>query len=147
MFTINGFFMSKLLLSLNFYFIFFSCIISAIIYYGSKIFNMQNFFRNFSSMALIKYFLLASLLVSFFIHMLVIYFYCSFYYNYLNLVFYDDNLIVPTLTEFNNFSFIKFIQTLNINLYLSIDLFGLILLLLAYIVGFISILTLDTRLY
>ena len=36
---------------------------------------------------------------------------------------------------------------LNVNLYLTVDFFGLLLLFLAYSVGFFSILTLDTRLY
>jgi len=35
----------------------------------------------------------------------------------------------------------------NLNLYLSLDFFGLILLTLAYTVGFLSLLALDTRLY
>lgn len=147
MFTTNSFILCKFLLNFNFYLLFFSCLFSALIFYGSKIFNIQNFYKSFSALALIKFTLLASLLISFFIHLIVIYFYCSFYYSYTNLVLYDDNIIVPSLTEFNNFSLFTLFESFNLNLYLTIDFFGLILLLLAYIVGFISILALDTRLY
>ena len=147
MFTTNSYILSKLLLNFNFYLLIFSCIFSALIFYGSKYFNIQNFYKNFSSMLLIKYTLLSSLLISFFIHLLIIYLYCSFYYFYTNLVLYNDNVVVPSLIEFNNFSFFSFFENFNFNLYLTIDFFGLILLLLAYVVGFISILALDTRLY
>ena len=147
MFTTNSFILAKFLLNFNFYLLLLSCIFSSLIFYGSKFFNIQNFYKNSSSMSLIKYALLTSLLVSFFIHIIVIYFYCSFYYSYTNQIVYNDNIIIPSLMEFNNFSTLSFFNSFNFNLYLTIDFFGLILLLLAYIVGFISILALDTRLY
>jgi formate hydrogenlyase subunit 3/multisubunit Na+/H+ antiporter MnhD subunit len=50
-------------------------------------------------------------------------------------------------TNVINFSVLNFLGLEGIKIYLTLDFFGLILLTLAYIVGFISILALDTRLY
>lgn len=57
-------------------------------------------------------------------------------------------LILPKY-QVNSFSIsqIDFLGFNNLKLYLTLDFFGLILLTLAYVVGFISILALDTRLY
>jgi hypothetical protein len=57
-------------------------------------------------------------------------------------------MFVPTYEIFFNYDFFYFLPVLKcIKFYLSMDFFGVILLTLAYIVGFISILALDTRLY
>lgn len=53
-----------------------------------------------------------------------------------------NNILIPNfIINLNKIWF------LNVNLYLTVDFFGLLLLFLAYSVGFFSILTLDTRLY
>jgi formate hydrogenlyase subunit 3/multisubunit Na+/H+ antiporter MnhD subunit len=60
-----------------------------------------------------------------------------------------DNLIVlpKYQTSALTISSINLLGYNSLKLYLTLDFFGLILLTLAYVVGFISILALDTRLY
>jgi hypothetical protein len=59
----------------------------------------------------------------------------------------NSYFIIPNLNYFYKLSFFNFLSNNIFNLYFSIDFFGFILLFLAYIVGIISILALDTRLY
>lgn len=136
---------------MNFYFLFISVLICILIFYGAKFFNFQVFFKSYSSLTLIKYALISTLLVSFFIHSFTLYLYCNISYKLENLFFFQDYIVTPCLNEFVLFEY-DFINQLlnrfiNLNLYFTVDFFGLILLTLAYLVGFLSILTLDSRLY
>ena len=146
MFVINSYIYIYSLLSFNFYFLFLSIIFSAIILYFSKILSSQYFFKNLSSFSYLKGILIFSLLISFFIHVCISYLYIIFSNSFFKIIVSSDYLLLPNLEEFiknNSSNFYLF----NINLYLTLDFFGLILLTLAYLVGFISILALDTRLY
>lgn len=132
------------MLYLNFYYILLSLILIIIIFYFSKFFNYQFFFKNSSSLYYIKNLLLLSLLLSFFFHIIIIWLYVRFTLFFYSDLLINDLLFLPSISSYKiinlfNFSFFK--------LYFSIDLFGLVLLFLAYIVGFFSILALDTRLY
>ena len=147
MFLVKSFFLSKLFLQINFYFLIILLIVSAIIYYLSKIYSFQSFFRNSSSLRILRLTLVLGLLISFFLHILTFWLYVNLIYNFLSYSVVTSYLLIPNLNYFlvvkifNIFSFNLF------NIYFSIDFFGLILLTLAYVVGFISILALDTRLY
>lgn len=117
-------------------------VVSAIIYYFSKIVNFQVLIKNYSSVFVIRFILILSLLVSFFVNCLTFWIFIKSYYsssifflnsayvlNHLDLFFYK----IPLASKFG----IKF----------SIEFFGFIFIILAYLVGFISFLALDTRLF
>ncbi len=59
----------------------------------------------------------------------------------------NDFLIFPIYTYLYNYNFDNFFLFNFLNFYFSIDFFGFIILTLAYIVGFYSLLAIDTRLY
>ena len=142
MFFIDSFFYFSFFLKLNFCFLlclFFLCIL---IYY----FIISNYSFQFNKQINIylglKYLLNYSLFLSFCIYLFIFCFYLNYLnYYYLNILV-DNNILVPTY----NFSCSLFFSLFNY-FYFSIDLFGLLLLFLAYIVGFLSILVLDSRLY
>jgi len=120
-------------LKLNLIILFLSSFISIIIFYFNKLYFFQNFLKFKSFSKFLKLVLLLSLLVSFFFFL--IYSYMYFIYisqlNYIllhNMYFYVPNF---DIYFFN----------------ISIDIFGLIILFLAYFIGVISLLALDTRLY
>ncbi len=131
----------KNLLYINLFFIFYFLILIILIYYFSKLYNYQTYFRNYSAVSVIRFLLLTSLIVSFFIHLVVIWLYINYSYYFYGQLLFNYFYFIP---EINNYLVLNFF---NFNIYLSIDLFGLILLFLAYVVGFLSILALDTRLY
>lgn len=131
----------KNLLYINFYFIFFSLIFTSIIFYFSKFYNYQLFFRNYSVISFIRFLLLISLVVSFFIHLTIIWLYINYTYYFYGTLIFNNFYFIPEISNY------LIINIFNFNIYLTVDLFGLILLFLAYVVGFISILALDTRLY
>ena len=56
------------LFSLNLFILLISLVVSLVIYYGSSIYSFQNLLKNFSSVNFIRFLLLGSLIVSFFIH-------------------------------------------------------------------------------
>lgn len=147
MFLENNFFLSKYFLQLNFYFLVFSLFFSLIVYYLSKYFNLQFFFRNSSSLNFLRFFLIISLIVSFLIHCITFWLYSNLIYYFMSYNISGNYLIIPNLNYFYKLSFLNFFNYDIFYVYFSMDFFGFILLFLAYIVGIISILALDTRLY
>jgi len=144
MYSFNNFLLMKLLLKFNFYFLFFSLLIILVFFFFSKISNLQSFFKNIFIFSYIKFYLKISLLISFFIHFIIFLLYINIANYYTNLLYFNDYLLLPNQIILTNLFDIKLF---NLNLYFTLDLFGLILLTLAYLVGFIAILSLDTRLY
>ena len=135
------------LLHYNYIYIFVLFTISSLLYYFTKIFNVQKFYKNASVLKVIRLTLLISLLVSFFIHMYTFWVYIVYLNIYLKLPISKNLIILPKFINNNFLNLPGGFGLDNISLNLSLDFFGLILLTLAYIVGFISILALDTRLY
>ena len=126
----------------NLTFLVIALIASFIIYYGSSIFNFQNLLKNFSSIYVVRFILLSSLLISFFIHCYIIWLYIINLINWTNSVVYTFSQNSFNWTDYYNVTFVSFN-----NYNFSLELFGLIFILLAYLVGVISFLALDTRLY
>jgi hypothetical protein len=143
----NSFFLSKYFLQLNFYFLFYIIFISAIIFYLSKHFNLQYFYRNSSSLTFLRLFLIGGLIVSFLIHCITFWLYTNMIYYFIGFNISDNYFIIPNLNYFYQLNFFNIFNFSVFNVYFSMDFFGFILLFLAYIVGIISILALDTRLY
>ena len=137
----------KILLEYNYIYISTTFLVSAVIYYFSKIFNTQLFFRFSTSLKIIRVLLILSLLISFFVHIFIFWIYVTYIHIYLKLPISSNMLILPKYQVGSfNISQIDFLGFNNLKLYLTLDFFGLILLTLSYVVGFISIIALDTRL-
>ena len=120
-------------LKLNLIVLFFSIFFSMIVFYFNKIFFFQNLLKFQSSLKFLKIFLLLSLLTSFFFFLIYMYVYILYISN-LNYKFIDNSyLYVPS---YNMYFFD-----------ISTDVFGLVILFLAYFIGVLSLLALDTRLY
>lgn len=137
----------KSLLQYNYIYIcafFMACVL---VYYITKIFNFQNFFKHKTSLKIIRVLLILSLLISFFIHIFIFWLYVEQAYVFLNLSLNSELVVFPKFINTITFNSINIFNCKVLNLYLTLDFFGLILLTLSYIVGFISILALDTRLY
>lgn len=83
------------------------------------------------------------MLTSFLIHLITIISYLVFIHLYYNNLILNNELFLPEI----NYNLNVLIFNFPVTMFFSIDIFGLILLFLAYIVGFFSLLTLDTRLY
>lgn len=104
----------------------------------------QNSSNNFN---VLKVLILLSLFISFTLHVFSFAFYCAHVHKYtLNTVFNSDlcnsyNIKLNSITNLMVWmpNYLKF--------NLTIDFFGMVILTLAYIIGFISLLTIDTRLY
>jgi len=138
----------KLLLEYNYIFIITTFLISSIVYYFSKVQTTQVFFKFSTSLKFIRVLLILSLLVSFFLHIFIFCLYIAYVSIYLKLPLIGGFAILPkyqvaTLTV----NLLNCLGVSGVSIYLTLDFFGLILLTLAYIVGFISILALDTRLH
>lgn len=127
----------KSLILFNLNFIFFLTIFCAIIFYFFKFFDFQRFVKNNSVFFFLRFFLLSSIVVSFFIFCFSFWLYC----------YTSNKLIYLNLFDSVFFSFFFEYKFFVFNIYFSLDFFSFILLFLAYIVGFISLLALDTRLY
>ncbi len=123
---------SKLLLSFNFFFLVFFFFLCLVLFFFSKITYFQSFFLNKDITLKVQFMLLTSLLISFFLNLISFFTYCFFLKKYLCSMYLNSFFFIPTLNFMNYFSF---------------DFFGFILLFLAYIVGIISFLTLDSRFY
>jgi len=132
----------RYLFEFNLIFFLFSMVFAIIIYYGSKFFNFSGFLKNFSSVYLIRFILIGSLLISFILICFIFWIFIKCYFSLLYFFLYD---------EFNfNLSdlfFLKLPLTQIWTIKFSIEFFGFIFIILAYIVGLISFLALDTRLY
>jgi NADH-quinone oxidoreductase subunit M len=111
-------------------------------FFFSKFFNFQRVLGSVSVTFVVKYFLMISLLVSFFLHFINFWFYIHhvnvlsnfLLYNFIDEVDFDQSL----------FDFIGF-QIFGFNF--SIEMFGFIFILLAYLVGIISFLSLDSQFF
>ena len=147
MFYAKNFFFSKFLFELNIYFIFISMFVSIIFIYFLNFKNNQNFFKNNSSIKILKFFLIISMLISFFIFLFSFFFYLNYIYNNTNYYLLNNFYLVSNLHFFDNFYLYNFFIFKWVKINFSIDFFGMILLFLAYSVGFLSLLALDTRLY
>lgn len=138
----------KILLEYNYIYIATTFLLSSIIYYFSKVNNSQYFFKFSTSLKIIRILLILSLLISFLIHIFIFWLYVSYIHIYLKLPLMDNLIVLPKYqTSALTISSINLLGYNSLKLYLTLDFFGLILLTLAYVVGFISILALDTRLY
>ena len=126
---------------LNLLFLICLMFLSLILFYFYNFNNNFLFYKNINIYFYLKFFLNFSLLISYIIHLVVI----ILYLNYMN--FSGNNILFNNILIPNFIINLNKIWFLNVNLYLTVDFFGLLLLFLAYSVGFFSILTLDTRLY
>lgn len=113
---------------------------SIIIFYFTKYFNFQLILKNFSSTTIIKFILINSLLISFFINCFVFWIFIKCYYSSINNILYNEYV-------FLNIFFYRIPLNSFWGLKMSLEFFGFIFILLAYIVGLISFLALDSRLY
>ena len=147
MFLVKSFFLSKLFLQLNFYFLVLLVCVSIIIFYLSKIFNVHNLYKNSTSLKILRLILVLGLLLSFFFHCFVMWLYVNLVYNFVSYSVIDTFLLIPNINYFMSIKLFNIFNFEIFNIYMSMDFFGLILLMLAYVVGFISILALDTRLF
>ena len=147
MYYIENFFYSKILFELNIYFIFFNIFFLIICFYFINYKNYFNFLKNEVFLKVLKYWSIYSLLISFFLFLFSFYFYLNYIYlNYF--LFLNANFFyLPNLILFSNIFFYNFLCFNWIKINLTLDFFGFIILFLAYIVGFLSLLALDTRLY
>lgn len=143
----STFFLSKFFLQLNFYFLIFIIFFSLIVFYLSKYFNLQFFFKNSSSLKFLKFFLITGLVVSFLIHCISFWLYSNLIYYFVSFNISSNYLIIPNLGYFYKLPLFSLVSYSIFNIYFSVDFFGFILIFLAYIIGIISILALDTRLY
>ena len=115
-------------------------VLGMLIFYFSKFFNFQKILKSFSSASVIKFILISSLLISLFINILIFWIFIKCYYSSINNLIYNNNI-------FLNLFFFKINLSVFWGCRLSLEFFGFIFIILAYIVGLISFLALDTRLY
>lgn len=122
---------------LSFYIFFFNFIATLVTWYFNKLFNWQNFLKNFSLTTFLKFIFFISLGMN-----SIIYIYIFVNYSYFL-------MLNQLLTVYNGF-FLTNVVTFNFfksTLNLTMDYFGLIFCILACLVGFLSFLALDSRLY
>ena len=128
---------TNLLYYASFYIFVFNFFISLVIWYFNKVFNWQFFIKYLSLTTFLKFIFFLSLGLN-----SLIYLYVFVNYSYF--------LILNQLVNFyNNFTVVNIISIplLKTNLVLSMDYFGLIFCILSCLVGFLSFLALDSRLY
>lgn len=147
MFYMENFFYSKILFELNIYFIFFNIFFLIILNYFSNFKSYSNFFKSEILFKFLKYWIIFSLLISFFLFLLSFFFYLNFIYNNSLTNIVSSFFYLPNLNFFSNFYIFSFFSFSWIKINLTLDFFGFILLFLAYSVGFLSLLALDTRIY
>lgn len=135
-------FLIEVLFQNNLKFLIITLILSMLLYYTTVLFNFQNLLKNFSIIYLVRFILVSSLLVSFFIHCYVFWLYLNFLTDKINTGVYLQS---GTRVYWGGDKEISFV--INKFYSFSLELFGLVFILLAYLVGVISLLALDTRLY
>ena len=125
------FFLNKSLLQNSFIIIFFLTGVSLLIFSFSKISTNQLFLV--SAVGVAKSLIILSFFLSLSLFLIYIYIYINLI-NTINLQIYNNfYIIIPKICFFN--------------ITLNVDFFGLIILLLAYLVGFLSFLALDNKLF
>ena len=130
------------LFTLNLSILLVSLLVSLIIYYGSSLYSFQNLLKNFSSVNIIRFLLLGALIISFFVHCYIFWLYLLYITQRVNGTLYQS---FSTQFGWNAYYDVNFLINNNYNF--SLELFGLVFIMLAYLVGVISFLALDTRLY
>ncbi len=141
----NTLYFSKNFIIINFYLLFLLFIISSIIYYLSKFISYHSINQN-SIFSFLKIINLFGILISFLLHIIGFWFYCLYSYKFSLNLFSELSLYnINTLNTANIFDTENAYSLFKYSV--TFDFFGLIILTLAYIVGFISLLALDTRLY
>lgn len=106
----------------------------------SKFYNFQKILKNYSSTSIIKFILISSIIISLFINIFVFWLFIKCYYSStLNLVL-NENIFI-------NLFYYRIPLNSLWGLKLSLEFFGFVFIILAYIVGFLSFLALDSRLY
>lgn len=125
------FFLNKSLLQNSFVIIFFFTILSLVTFSFSKISTNQRFLISVAN------FTKGLIILSFFLSLSLFLIYIYLYINLINLInsqiYNSYYIIIPKIYFFN--------------ITLNVDFFGLIILLLAYLVGFLSFLSLDNKLF
>lgn len=145
---------TKLYTEINFLFLLFLFLITTIITYLTKSISNQNLISN-NMYNLVKLIIMFSLIISFLLHLINFWSYIFSSYNtnlnlFNNTKILNNNIIELTYTSESsnlkkNYELIPFLNKFSLNI--SLDLYGFVLITLAYIVGVISLLTLDSRLY
>lgn len=100
-----------------------------------------------SIIKLIRLYISVSLLISFLIHICTIYTYLNMVSMQSSLIFDESIILIPLVDNKISLNLFSWKFNLKNPFYFSIDLFGLFILFLAYIIGFFSLMALDTRLY
>lgn len=136
-----NFFLYKNLLQTNLLLLIITTTVISLIFFFYKIYNFYFAVKSQSFFFYLRLILLLFLLISFFLHVITIWAYFDYSLKFYNLVLLGDINILPNYNFFFNKIFFNF------NFSLNVDFFGLILLSLAYLVGFFSLLALDNRLY
>lgn len=117
-------------------------VISIIVFYFSKKNNFFKLIKNFDNIFILRLILLSTVLISFFIFFLSFLIFLKFYYSLIYIYLFGSFNFI-----YNDIFFLKIPIFLNIFNKFSIEFFGFIFIILAYIVGFLSFLALDTRLF
>ena len=115
---------------------------SLIFFYFSKFINFQFFKKNLVSSTFSKKLLLITLVVSFFLHCFNFWIFIKHSNNLTQLYLYNYNLFFQP-----DFFFFKTISFTFLNYKFSLEFFGYVFILLAYMVGVISFLCLDSQFY
>ena len=139
-------FFFKFLMQFNLNLLLLSSLIVSVLFVFSKLFSIQLIAKTNSVFFYTRYLLIISLVVSFLIHILTLWFYIFYTREVYNQAFFNDLMLSPTMSLFYNYN-LNLLNFFPIKIYFSMDLFGFILLSLAYIVGFFSLLALDNRLF
>lgn len=129
------------LYSFNLFILTFSLILSGIVFYGSKFYNAQNLSVNTTVSSFIKFLLLVTLSVSFFINLYIFWAYSNFvnYKTLANVLFVSKSFNFRQINDSISFNYYNYI--------FSLELVGIVFTLLVYMVGIISFLALDSRMY
>ncbi len=145
MFILENFFYCKLFLKFSIYLLFFNLLLCLSLVFFIKYFHYSNFFRNFSIFTKIKTILPVFLLIDFFLFLISFLFYIESVFYYYSCNISSTIFIIPKI---NLFFYIKlpFLKLLA-PFYLTLDFFSFLILFLSFLVGFITLVTLDTRLY
>jgi formate hydrogenlyase subunit 3/multisubunit Na+/H+ antiporter MnhD subunit len=120
-----------------------------ILFYCTKLYNSQILDKNSSVIFFLRFALLGSLILSFFVFLVIFYFYLQAVtlVTHLDAIHYLTNTTPGELPPSSYGMGMDFVWDFFNFFDCSFDLFGLIFLLLAYLVGIISFLTIDTKLF
>lgn len=146
MFNINSLYTAKIFLELNLLILIFILVINIIINSFHNENHKHKIFNNKSIHLCLKFIIICSFIICFYLFTISLFIYCKYAYNY-SLFIFAGYLYSFNSVELYNYTFFLKILPVFFKTQFTIDLFGLILLLLAYIVGFLAVLVLDTRFF